>query len=194
MRESEERLWFEVFGSEHAGAWADGCSEVRENGGLAPAESDQMANDCDLASSIGVLVNRGSKFGLLGEIGQRTHILRELFGGMLGASPSPPGLIALGHQQVLPIVLAGFVDLKQERLNEPIALEWLLVNRAGAAGDDPGINHHPCQSSMDFQRMSGVQCIGNRLIPALISASAVKVSKTERLGLRFDGAKRDSGQ
>ena len=55
-----------------------------------------------------VLVRRGSKFGLLGDIEQRTHILRELFGGMLGASPSPPGFIALGHQQVLPIVLADF--------------------------------------------------------------------------------------
>jgi len=47
-----------------------------------------------------VLVRRASEFGLWRDIEKRRKILGSLFGGMLGATPRPPGFIALGRQQV----------------------------------------------------------------------------------------------
>jgi len=55
-----------------------------------------------------VLVRRDSEFGLSRDLEKRTQILGSSLEGCWGPAPRPPGFIALGHQQVLPNVLAGF--------------------------------------------------------------------------------------
>jgi hypothetical protein len=56
-----------------------------------------------------VPVRRDSEFGLFKDIEKRTQILVSSLEGCWGPAPRPPGFIALGHQQVLRNVLAGFV-------------------------------------------------------------------------------------
>jgi hypothetical protein len=65
-----------------------------------------------------VLVRRDSEFGLLRDLERRTEILGRSLEGCWGPAPRPPGFIALGHQQVLPNVLAGF-----ERTEAAVAAE-----------------------------------------------------------------------
>jgi hypothetical protein len=65
-----------------------------------------------------VLVRQDSEFGLLRDIEKRTPILERSLEGCWGPAPRPPGFIALGHQQVLPNVLAGF-----ERTETGVAAE-----------------------------------------------------------------------
>jgi hypothetical protein len=65
-----------------------------------------------------VLVRRDSEFGLLRDLEKRIQILGSSLVGCWGPAPRPPGFIALGHQQVLPNVLAGF-----ERTEAGVAAE-----------------------------------------------------------------------
>ncbi len=61
---------------------------------------------------------RDSEFGLLRDIEKRTQILGRSLEGCWGPALRPPRFIDLGHQQVLPDVLAGF-----ERTEAGVAAE-----------------------------------------------------------------------
>jgi hypothetical protein len=67
------------------------------------AARGRLFTDCTSA-----LVRRDSEFGLFKDIKKRAQILGRSLEGCWGPAPRPPGFIALGHQQVLPNVLAGF--------------------------------------------------------------------------------------
>jgi hypothetical protein len=71
-------------------------------------QSSNAANPGDQLKHGLVLVRRDSEFGLLRDIEKRAQILGRSLEGCWGPAPRPPGFIALGHQQVLPNVLAGF--------------------------------------------------------------------------------------
>jgi hypothetical protein len=144
-------------------------------------------------------VRRDSEFGLLRDIEKRTQILGRSLEGCWGPAPRPPGFIALGHQQVLPNVLAGSeltvagVATEGSHCAERSPAEWgseklstASLRRSGCFPAEPC----PAERNPNKLLLAGIidafplighwrQPVCNRQTPAHFPACVTKSSKTQ---------------